>query len=71
MLVQSEDEKETLAHHLNELHEEHRDLDLVIARLAEDPALDELQLRRLKKRKLHLKDQITAIENSIGPHASA
>jgi hypothetical protein len=71
MLVVSEDDKEALASHLSQLHEEHRDLDLVIARLAGDPALDELQLRRLKKRKLYLKDQITAIENRIGPHASA
>ena len=41
---------------LTELRQEHRDLDLAIERLAEDPAMDQLQLTRLKKRKLKLKD---------------
>jgi len=43
---------------LSELRSQHRDLDDAIARLAESPTMDQLQLRRLKKRKLKLKDQI-------------
>ena len=42
---------------------EHRDLDEVIARLADDPEVDEFQLKRLKKRKLFLKDQIALLES--------
>ncbi len=50
-----------------ELGIEHRDLDEVIARLTEDPSPDELQLRRLKKRKLWLKDEITRLQMLITP----
>jgi hypothetical protein len=42
---------------------EHRDLDDVIARLATDPHVDQIMLRRLKKRKLMLKDMIAQLEN--------
>ena len=63
----NEDEKEALKRRLDELHIEHRDLDDVISRLSSDPNLDELQLRRLKKRKLHLKDQIAALESRLTP----
>ena len=52
---------------LEDLRVEHRDLDAAIARLDTAPADDELLLRRLKKRKLHLKDRITAIERQIEP----
>ena len=52
---------------LQELRIEHRDLDEAIARLDAAPAEDELLLRRLKKRKLHLKDRISAIERQIEP----
>ena len=45
---------------LRQLRIEHRDLDEVISRLSLDLHVDELQLKRLKKRKLVLKDQITA-----------
>ena len=46
---------------------EHRDLDDVIARLAERAPVDQLELQRLKKRKLLLKDQITKIESELLP----
>jgi hypothetical protein len=63
----NEAEKEALKRRINELQLEHRDLDDVITRLSNDPGLDELQLRRLKKRKLYLKDQITALEGRLTP----
>ena len=50
-----------------ELGIEHRDLDEVIARLTADPSPDELQLRRLKKRKLWLKDEIMRLQMLITP----
>jgi hypothetical protein len=46
---------------------EHRDLDDVIRRLAEDPGRDQLQLTRMKRRKLLLKDQIARLERAIDP----
>ena len=46
---------------------EHRDLDDVIARIAERRPFDQLQLQRLKKRKLALKDQISKIESELLP----
>lgn len=49
---------------------EHRDLDDVIARLESDPNVDDYQLKRLKKRKLHLKDQIMQLENRAGSNLS-
>ena len=57
------DQRERLEH----LKSEHRDLDDVIQRLSEDPAPDLLQLQRLKKRKLMLKDQITKLESGSIP----
>nr|WP_240096708.1 DUF465 domain-containing protein [Thermomonas flagellata] len=53
------------------LREEHRDLDAAIARLQADPRADELAIRRLKKRKLLLKDQIAWIENALIPDEPA
>lgn len=52
---------------LQELRVEHRDLDEVINRLGETPAGDELLLRRLKKRKLQIKDLIAQIEQMLEP----
>ena len=52
---------------LETLKSEHRDLDDVIARLAERLPFDQLQLQRLKKRKLLLKDQISKIESELLP----
>jgi hypothetical protein len=56
---------------LRELRIEHRDLDDVIARLQLDFNVDELQLRRLKKRKLLLKDQIIRLESELIPDLNA
>lgn len=60
-------ELSTLRRKLAELKTEHRDLDDVIARLADAGPFDQLQIQRLKKRKLLLKDQITRIENQLLP----
>lgn len=49
------------------LQTEHRDLDDIINKLVEDPPFDQLQLQRLKKRKLVLKDQISALEDIVLP----
>ena len=56
---------------LRELRIEHRDLDDVISRLTMDLFVDELQLRRLKKRKLALKDQIARLESELIPDMNA
>ena len=56
---------------LRELRIEHRDLDDVICRLSMDLYVDELQLRRLKKRKLMLKDQIMRLESELIPDLNA
>lgn len=56
---------------LRELRIEHRDLDDVITRLQMDMRIDELQLKRLKKRKLMLKDQITHLESKLIPDLNA
>ena len=56
---------------LVELKIEHRDLDAAIARLAQDPMHDELQLRRLKRRKLLLKDQIALLQRQFDPDVLA
>ena len=62
---------ETLKERINELHLEHRDLDDVIARLADKPGQDQLQLQRLKKKKLLLKDQISHLERQLTPDIRA
>ncbi|MFZ6690766.1 YdcH family protein [Undibacterium sp. SXout20W] len=54
-----------------ELEVEHRDLDVVIDALTKDPDHDELQLRRLKKRKLQLKDHITLLKIQLTPDVPA
>lgn len=56
---------------LRDLRIEHRDLDEVIARLSLDFNIDELQLKRLKKRKLVLKDQILLLESQLIPDLNA
>ena len=58
---------QTLRERLAALRLEHRDLDDVIGRLTETDNHDRIQLQRLKKRKLRLKDQISAIENMLLP----
>ncbi len=56
---------------LAELRVEHRDLDDIIGRLLEGPYIDQLQVRRLKKRKLLLKDVIARLESELIPDLDA
>ena len=63
----TEDEKQKLEERLFELKQEHRDLDDVINRLLISPDIEELQLKRFKKRKLKLKDTILLLENRLIP----
>jgi hypothetical protein len=60
-----------ISRQLVELRIEHRDLDAAIQRLSAGPHNDELQLRRLKKRKLKLKDMIAWLENKLIPDLDA
>jgi hypothetical protein len=62
---------EALKQRINQLHVEHRDLDDVISRLSQSAAQDQIQLQRLKKRKLFLKDQISVLERQLEPDESA
>lgn len=68
--MQPNDPAET-ARRLAELELEHRDLDLAIERLARDLATDQLHLKRLKKRKLLLKDAITRLQSRLIPDLDA
>jgi hypothetical protein len=54
-----------------ELQSEHRDLDAAIARLATDLSTDEILLRRLKKRKLQIKDHIVSLQMQLVPDIQA
>jgi len=63
----TDEEREQLEARVLALEIEHHDLDDVIARLVKDPAQDELQLRRLKKRKLLLKDTIARLRDRLIP----
>jgi len=64
-------ESEILQQRIDELNLEHRDLDDVIAKLAQNPSQDQLQLQRLKKRKLLLKDQILQLGKQLTPDIRA
>ena len=63
----TDDEKSQILARLRALEVEHSDLNDIIDRLARDPIQDQLQLRRLKKRKLLLKDQISLLKNKLIP----
>jgi hypothetical protein len=60
-----------IARLIADLKEEHRDLDEAITRLSLDPSVDQLQLRRMKKRKLKLKDWISYLESKLIPDLDA
>ena len=64
------EDRESLLRRLHELRSEHRDLDTVIARI-EAGAGDQLQIQRLKKRKLKLKDEIAWVESRLVPDITA
>ncbi len=67
----TEDANESRMEKIEQLRTEHRDLDEVLARLSKDPLVDQLQLRRMKKRKLQLKDAIAELEREQFPDLSA
>jgi hypothetical protein len=60
-----------IAQKLAELREEHRDLDEAIKRLMQDPWQDQLTLRRMKKRKLKIRDWINHLESMLIPDIDA
>jgi hypothetical protein len=66
-MMNDDADSEILRARLEELRDEHRDLDAAIERLATAPVDDVLLLRRLKKRKLALKDRIAALERIVEP----
>ena len=61
------DDKQELLKQLSVLEQEHRDLDDVIHRLQEEKTINLLQMQRLKKRKLLLKDKIANLKDRIEP----
>ena len=67
----SDVEAELLRQRIETLRLEHRDLDDVINRLAQDPHVDQLQIKRLKKRKLLIKDLIQRLESDLIPDLDA
>ena len=67
-LINSQDaEQIALVEKMNGLLSDHRDLDEVIGRLLESATADQLQIQRLKKRKLILKDEIARLHGKILP----
>ena len=60
-------EKDQLIKKLKEFEEEHRDLDQILIQLQEKQTVDFLQIQRLKKRKLILKDKIIELKNKLEP----
>jgi hypothetical protein len=60
-------DQQAIINKLRQLESEHRDLDDVIERLADDKPFDQLKLQRLKKRKLILKDEMTLLRSRILP----
>lgn len=67
----NDEERDQLQNRLYELRLEHSDLNDIIDRLAEDPTVDQLQLRRMKQRKLQLKDTILRLESMVIPDLDA
>jgi hypothetical protein len=62
-----EDRNQRLRAALAQLRQEHRDLDAAIASLEQNGSADHLQIKRLKKKKLHLKDEIARVEDELFP----
>jgi hypothetical protein len=65
--VMTKEEESELRTQLARLQQEHRDLDAAITALAESPGSDLIQVQRLKKRKLVLRDRISFIEDQLTP----
>jgi hypothetical protein len=66
-MTQEQEEEHELRAQLARLQQEHRDLDAAIAALQQSPGSDIIQVQRLKKRKLQLRDRITFIEDQLTP----
>jgi len=66
-VAMTDEEERTLREQLARLLQEHRDLDAAIAALATSPGSDLIQVQRLKKRKLVLRDKIRRIEDQLTP----
>lgn len=66
-----DNDTEAIKKRLDELRVEHRDMDDIIHRLIGDPMMDQLQVRRLKMRKLNLKDMILKLESKLIPDIEA
>ena len=69
--VMNDEEEQALRAKLTALRQEHGDLDAAIAAISASAVCDQLQLTRLKKRKLQLKDQIAQIEDELLPDITA
>jgi hypothetical protein len=63
----TKEEERELRAQLARLQQEHRDLDAAIAALQDSPSADVIQVQRLKKRKLQLRDRMTFIEDQLTP----
>ncbi|HEY5278119.1 MAG TPA: DUF465 domain-containing protein [Pseudolabrys sp.] len=63
----TDEDERTLREELARLQQEHRDLDAAIAALIASPGADVIQVQRLKKRKLALRDRIRAIDDQLTP----
>ncbi|OGA19099.1 MAG: hypothetical protein A3G25_06870 [Betaproteobacteria bacterium RIFCSPLOWO2_12_FULL_63_13] len=71
MTEPGQDMRQQIEARLTELQLEHRDLDLALQRLTENPLHDEFLLQRMKKRKLLLKDQIALLSRQLDPDIRA
>ena len=67
LVAMTKDEERELRDQLARLQQEHRDLDAAIVALADSPGSDLIQVQRLKKRKLILRDQIRRVEDQLTP----
>ena len=65
------EDQETLNHRLAQLESEHRDLDDVIEQIVNGGSFDQIQIQRLKKRKLMLKDEILRLRSMLIPNTIA
>jgi hypothetical protein len=63
----SDEQRSAMQRHIERLREEHRDLDAAIDALMQSGQPDRLQVQRLKKRKLHLRDRLTQLEDELTP----
>ena len=66
-----DDEIQELKERLYQLQQEHRDMDELVQRLYEEAYVDQLQVSRLKRRKLQIKDAITRLESRLIPDLNA